>query len=115
MTNEPNYRPRLANNHLTYLLDEFPAVMITGARAVGKTTTGSQHVDHIVRLDDPGVAAAFHADPDAALHRTSRPVLLDEWQEVPNVLGAVKRVVDRDPTPGQFILTGSVRAELHNE
>lgn len=89
--------------------------MITGARAVGKTTTGSQHVDHIVRLDDPGVAAAFHADPDAALHRTSRPVLLDEWQEVPNVLGAVKRVVDRDPTPGQFILTGSVRAELHNE
>ncbi|MDE3009120.1 MAG: ATP-binding protein [Acidobacteriota bacterium] len=113
--NAPNYRPRLANNHLTYLLDEFPAVMITGARAVGKTTTGSQHVNHIVRLDDPGVAAAFHADPDAALRRTTRPVLLDEWQEVPSVLGAVKRVVDRDPTPGQFILTGSVRAELNNE
>lgn len=89
--------------------------MITGARAVGKTTTGSQHVDQIVRLDDPGVAAAFHADPDAALRRTTRPVLLDEWQEVPSVLGAVKRVVDRDPTAGQFVLTGSVRAELHNE
>jgi predicted AAA+ superfamily ATPase len=36
--------------------------------------------------------------------------LLDEWQEVPEVLAAVKRAVDRDRSPGQFILTGSIRA-----
>jgi predicted AAA+ superfamily ATPase len=41
--------------------------------------------------------------------------LLDEWHAVPEVLGAVKRSVDSDTTPGQFILTGSVRAELGNE
>jgi len=115
MTDAPVYQLRLANAHLTYLLNEFPAVMITGARAIGKTTTASQHVAQIIRLDDPGVAAAFRVDPDAALRRTTRPVLLDEWQEVPGVLGAVKREVDRDPTAGQFILTGSVRAELNNE
>ena len=115
MTDVPNYRPRMADGHLAYLLSEFPAVMITGARAIGKTATASQHVTQIIRLDDPGVAAAYRADPDAALRRAARPVLLDEWQEVPGVLGAVKRVVDRDPTPGQFILTGSVRAELNNE
>ena len=40
------------------------------------------------------------------------PVLLDEWQEVPAVLGAVKRAVDREPRPGRFLLTGSVRADL---
>ena len=42
-------------------------------------------------------------------------MLLDEWQEVPEVLAAVKRVVDRDPSPGQYLFTGSVRAELPNE
>jgi uncharacterized protein len=111
----PVYRPRLADSHLAELCTEFPAVMITGARATGKTTTAVQQVAQIVRLDEPGVAAGYRADPDASLRRATRPVLLDEWQEVPEVLAAVKRVVDRDGTPGQFILTGSVRAELGNE
>ena len=43
------------------------------------------------------------------------PVILDEWQEVPELLGAVKRSVDEDPSPGRYILTGSVRAELENQ
>jgi len=37
---------------------------------------------------------------------------LDEWQVVPEVLGAVKRAVDADPHAGRFLLTGSVRADL---
>lgn len=68
-----------------------------------------------VRLDAPGQAAAFRADPDAALRERPEPLLLDEWQEVPEVLGAVKRAVDDDPRPGRFILTGSVRTELENK
>ena len=114
-TEAGSYRPRLADAYLGELLGEFPAVMITGARATGKTTTAAHHVEHVARLDEPGVAASFRADPDAALRRAPRPILLDEWQEVPEVLAAVKRVVDRDATTGQFILTGSVRAELDNE
>ncbi len=39
-------------------------------------------------------------------------MLLDEWQAVPEVLGAVKRAVDADPHPGRYLLTGSVRADL---
>ena len=105
----------MADLYLAELRADFPAVMITGPRAAGKTTTAAQQVEQIVALDQPGVAAAYRADPDAALRRAGRPVLLDEWQEVPEVLPAVKRVVDRDGTAGQFILTGSVRAELLNE
>ena len=41
---------------------------------------------------------------------SGEPVLLDEWQAVPGVLGAVKRAVDTDPRPGRFLVTGSVRA-----
>jgi predicted AAA+ superfamily ATPase len=111
----PAYRPRLADAYLDDLLSDFPAIMVTGARATGKTTTAAQRVAHVERLDRPGTAAAYRADPDAALRRAPRPVLLDEWQEVPEVLAAVKRVVDLDPTPGQFLLTGSVRAKLNNE
>ncbi|MGD0811465.1 MAG: AAA family ATPase [Acidimicrobiales bacterium] len=105
----------MADLYLAELCADFPAVMITGPRTAGKTTTAAQHVEQIVRLDQPGVAAAFRADPDAALRRAARPVLLDEWHAVPEVLAAVKRSVDSDTTPGQFILTGSVRAELGNE
>ena len=52
------------------------------------------------------------ADPDAALVGLEEPVLIDEWQVVPDILGAVKRAVDDDPRPGRFLMTGSVRAEL---
>jgi predicted AAA+ superfamily ATPase len=60
----------------------------------------------VVHLDRPAEAAAFRADPDAALGALDEPVLLDEWQEVPAVLErrlvrvSVKRAVDpgRDPT-----------------
>lgn len=115
MTEAGTYRPRIADAYLRELVADFPAVMITGARATGKTTTALQQTAGIARLDQPGAAAAFRADPDAALRRAPRPLLVDEWQEVPEVLAAVKRAVDRDAAPGQFVLTGSVRAELGNE
>jgi uncharacterized protein len=94
------------------LLAELPAVMVTGPRATGKTTTAARHAASVVRLDRPAEAAVFNADPDVALEEHKEPILLDEWQEVPTVLGAVKRAVDNDPRPGRFLLTGSVRVDL---
>lgn len=108
----PGYAPRLIDNTIDELLAELPAVMITGPRASGKTTTAARHAASIVRLDRPAEAAVFHADPDVALAEQREPVLLDEWQEVPAILGAVKRAVDSDSRAGRFLLTGSVRADL---
>lgn len=51
-------------------------------------------------------------DPDAAISQSPFPLLIDEWQVVPEVLGAIKRAVDEDNSPGQFILTGSTQADL---
>jgi hypothetical protein len=110
-----DYIPRLVDGLLDEVLAELPAVLIVGPRATGKTTTAARHAASLVRLDRPGEAAAFHADPDAALAGFEEPVALDEWQEVPTVLGAVKRAVDTDPRPGRFLLTGSVRADIEAE
>ena len=52
------------------------------------------------------------ADPDAALSAGPFPLLVDEWQVVPEVLGAVKRAVDERPGPGRFVITGSTQADL---
>lgn len=106
---ESEYRPRFVDRILDGLLTELPAVMITGPRACGKTTTALRRCRTAVRLDEPRQASAFEAAPDAALAAADPPVLLDEWQEVPEVLAAVKRAVDSSPGAGRYLLTGSVR------
>lgn len=106
------YRMRLVDDRLESAIAQLPAVLLVGPRACGKTTTAARHAASVVRLNRDAEAAAFRADPDAALARLQEPVLLDEWQEVPSVLATVKRSVDADSRPGRFILTGSVSAEL---
>lgn len=106
------YLDRLVDPWLTEVLAAAPAVMITGARASGKTTTALRHAASVVRLDNTPEALPFEADPDAALRARPEPLLLDEWQACPSVLGAVKRAVDTERRPGRFILTGSVRSEV---
>lgn len=96
-------------------MPQLPAFLLVGPRAAGKTTTAIRRSASVVRLDQPAEAGAFVADPDAAMRGMKEPVLLDEWQVVPEVLGAVKRSVDADPSPGRFLVTGSVRAALASQ
>ena len=105
------YLDRLVDPWIAEVLASAPAVMITGARASGKTTTALRHAASVVRLDNEREAFPFEADPDAALRDRPEPVLLDEWQACPGVLGAVKRAVDAERRVGRFILTGSVRSD----
>ncbi|MGH3977694.1 MAG: ATP-binding protein [Pseudonocardiaceae bacterium] len=111
------YLPRLVDERISSLLHDFAALVIVGPRATGKTTTAVQYARTRVQLDEPVQAEAFRRDPDAALAGLPEPVLLDEWQEVPHVLGAVKRAVDtlEGSRPGRFIVTGSVRGDLELE
>jgi predicted AAA+ superfamily ATPase len=102
----------LADARVRELFAALPALLIVGPRATGKTTTGHRHARSVVRLDREAEAVAFRADPDGALRAMPTPVLLDEWQAVPGVLGAVKRAVDDEPGAGRFLLTGSVHADL---
>ena len=106
------YVPRLLDSELREVVAAHPAVLVVGPRACGKTTTARRHSGSVLRLDVPAQAAVVRADPDAALRGLDEPVLIDEWQLVPEILGAVKRAVDDDPRPGRFVLTGSSEADL---
>lgn len=108
------YRRRLLDPFVDELFTQLSALMVIGPRAAGKTTSAARRAVTTVSLDREAEATAFAADPDAALRGLPEPVLLDEWQAVPGVLGAVKRAVDANPHRGRFLLTGSVRAELEN-
>ncbi len=110
----PDYLPRLIDPVLEELFEQLPALMIVGPRAAGKTRTAERRAATVARLERPLEAAAFEGDPDAALRDMPEPLLLDEWQVVPDVLGAVRRAVDSSPSAGRFLLTGSVRAVLEN-
>ena len=99
-----NYLQRMVDPLLDELISDHPAVLIVGPRACGKTTTGRRHTVGRLRLDRPADATIAHADPDAALPDGPFPLLIDEWQLVPEVLGAVKRAVDERPVPADSSL-----------
>lgn len=94
------------------LLPVFPAIFLVGPRGSGKSTSMARLADTVLDLSVPGTRLAASEDPDGILASATGTVLIDEWQEAPEIMGAVKRLVDKDPenTPGRFIITGSVRA-----
>lgn len=105
------YVERIIEPLLAEILGALPAVLVAGPRAGGKTTTCRRFATTVVALDRELEASAIRADPDAVLDMLEPPVLLDEWQAVPEVVGAAKRLIDAGSGIGRFVLTGSVRAE----
>lgn len=93
-------------------LGDTRVVVLLGARQTGKSTLSQEIVarDHpadAVSLDNRALQEAAAADPAGFLAGFPGPVLIDEIQRVPDLLFAIKDAVDRDPTPGRFLLTGS--------
>lgn len=98
------------------LLAEEPALLLAGPRAGGKTTVvtelGRILGVEVLDLSDDAVLALAREDVSDFIARRQRPVIIDEYQRLPELLGVVKRAVDRDRKPGAFILTGSTTGEL---
>jgi predicted AAA+ superfamily ATPase len=98
---EERYRETVAARRVT---------VVTGPRQSGKTTLvlGQLGIGTLRSLDDQGVLDAALADPGGFVALGARPLVIDEVQRGGEPLvRAVKAVVDRDPAPGQFVLTGS--------
>lgn len=100
------YRRRVVDDRLDGLLGGLPAVSIEGPKAVGKTETALQRAVTVHRLDDENERAIAAADPKLLLDGET-PILIDEWQRLPESYDRVRRAVDEGAAPGSFLLTGS--------
>jgi uncharacterized protein len=92
-----------------------PAIVLTGARQTGKTST-LLHLfpDYeFVSLDLPTEAEQAEKEPARFLERHPPPVIIDEVQYAPGLFRHLKAVVDsRRSRNGQFLLTGSQKFSL---
>ena len=90
---------------------EYPVVLVTGPRQVGKTTMLQKLMDgtnrNYVSLDDMNERALAKSDPELFLQLHKPPVLIDEVQYAPELFTYIKISVDTDHEPGAFWLTGS--------
>lgn len=86
-------------------------VNLTGARQTGKSTlAGIADLPKSKRytFDDKFVRDIASTDPNGFVeHGKGETVVIDEIQKVPDILEAIKMVVDKDSSPGQYLLTGS--------
>lgn len=93
-------------------LTEEPVVVLNGPRTVGKSTLLSQLARRLGRAvidcDDLATRAAVRDDP-ARFVESDEPVLIDEYQHVPELLDAIKAQLNRDLRPGRYVLAGSTR------
>lgn len=109
-TDVAGYFRRAVDQELDEVFSGVAALSIEGARAVGKTRTALGRAATVYRLGDRATRDAIAADPERVT-TGQRPILIDEHQLVPDVWDAVKDAVDRDPSPSQFLLTGSARTK----
>jgi predicted AAA+ superfamily ATPase len=100
--------PRHLTRQLQMALQDTPVIFINGPRQCGKSTLAKIFLPDMpyFSLDDPAVMAAIQADPVGFVRRQDRAIV-DEVQRAPELLRAIKLVVDQDRRPGRFILTGS--------
>ena len=107
--------PRWQSEAIARALTRRRILLISGARQCGKTTLvrnlNLADVQYLT-LDDVTLEQAAKSDPHGFVKHRSKTLIIDEVQRVPTLLSAIKKVVDEDTRPGQYILTGS--ANIHS-
>ena len=101
-----DYLPRALEAEFDEVFVSLSALAIEGAKGVGKTAMASRRAATIHALDDPEQLELARADPKRLLGADT-PILIDEWQRLPQVWDLVRRAVDKGAKAGSFLLTGS--------
>ncbi len=102
---------------LLELACSFPVVTVTGPRQSGKTTLCQMAFPdkRYVSLEDPDERRYAVDDPRGFLGELEAGAILDEVQRAPELLNYLQGLVDRDPSPGRFVLTGSANLALRSD
>ena len=106
-----SYIPRSLETVVAQVTKEYPVVLVTGPRQVGKTTMLQKLMEGTARsyvtLDDLNERNLAKTDPEMFLQLHKPPVLIDEVQYAPELFTYIKVYVDKNHQPGAFWLTGS--------
>ena len=105
---------RLLQPRLLDLATRYPILTLTGPRQSGKTTLSRMAFPRhpYVSLENPAQREFAEEDPTAFLARYREGAIIDEVQRVPQIFSYLQGLVDEDPRPGRFLLTGSQNLAL---
>ena len=110
------YEKRLIDSILKEYVDELPAILLEGAKAVGKTETCKQLASTEYSMDNAAQRELLQNNPDIIL-QNAKPVLIDEWQLAPSLWSYVRHAVDDGLPNGSVLFTGSsirVNSRVHS-
>ena len=108
------YMKRKIDEDLNRYLNIMGAILLTGPKWCGKTTTAKQHAQSILKLDDIEKREQYlqlaELKPSELL-KGEKPRLIDEWQIAPILWDGVRNSVDESSAKGLYILTGSTSVD----
>lgn len=110
-----SYKKRSVKASVEFLLQHFPAVVILGARQVGKSTLTQQILPEATffDLERDSDYQRIKDDPALLLQETNRPIVFDEAQLSPSLFRALRVAIDQNrDQAGQFLLSDSSSPEL---
>lgn len=110
------YLNRDLERKFLHMSSAFKAVMVVGARQVGKSTMLKHLAEGqsrtYVTLDNTQLRNLAQSDPKLFLQTYQPPILIDEVQKAPELLEEIKIICDESDARGQFWLTGSQSKKL---
>lgn len=101
------YRNRLIEMQIYKTLSAMGAVLIQGARAVGKSTTARRFSKSAVSIDESVALTELAKNSPEIILKGDTPRFIDEWQLAPSLWNAVRHEIDVRQQTGLFILAGS--------
>lgn len=110
------YLERALERKFLHMSSFFKAVLVTGARQVGKTTMlkhlAAEQNRNYVSMDNTMARTLAKSDPVLFFQTYKPPIIIDEIQKAPELFGQIKIMCDESEERGRFWLTGSQQYKM---